>query len=45
MIKRVDKQGRLVMPKEWREKYAESGLVVVRIEGERIVLEPLKLLT
>jgi len=43
IIKRVDKQGRLVLPKEWREKYAESGLVVVRIEGERIVLEPLKL--
>jgi len=43
IIKRVDEQGRLVLPKEWGEKYAESGLVVVRIEGERIVLEPLKL--
>jgi len=43
IIRHMDKQGRLVLPKEWREKYAESGLVVVRIEGERIVLEPLKL--
>jgi len=43
IIKRVDKRGRLVLPKEWREKYAENGLVVVRIEGERIVLEPLRL--
>ena len=43
IIKTVDKQGRLVLPKKWREKYARSGRVVLRIEGERIVVEPLKL--
>jgi len=43
VIKLVDKQGRLVLPKEWRERYARKGLVVLRVEGERIVIEPLKL--
>lgn len=43
-MKFVDKQGRLVLPKEWREKYAGRGVVVLKIEGERIVIEPLELL-
>jgi len=42
-VKIVDKQGRLVLPKEWREKYARRGLVVLRVEGERIIIEPLRL--
>jgi len=40
IIELVDKQGRLVLPKEWREKYAGRGMVVLRIEGERIVIGP-----
>jgi len=43
IVKFVDKQGRLVLPKEWREKYARRGVVILRIEGERIVIEPVKL--
>jgi len=43
IVKLVDKQGRLVLPKKWREKYAGRGAVVLRIEGERIIIEPLKL--
>jgi len=43
VVKLVDKQGRLVLPKEWREKYARRGLVVLRVEGERIIIEPLRL--
>lgn len=43
IVKIVDKQGRLVLPKEWREKYARRGLVVLRVEGERIIIEPLRL--
>ncbi len=43
VVKIVDKQGRLVLPKEWREKYARRGLVVLRVEGERIIIEPLRL--
>ena len=42
-MKLVDKQGRLVLPKEWREKHAGRGLVILRVEGERIIIEPLKL--
>ena len=43
VIKLVDKQGRLVLPKKWREKYAKRGVVVLRFEGEKIIIEPLKL--
>ena len=43
IVKNVDKQGRLVLPKEWRKKYAGKGVVVLRVEGERIIIEPFKL--
>jgi len=42
-VKTLDKQGRLVLPKEWRDKYAKSGLVLLKIEGSRIVVEPFEL--
>jgi len=32
-VKALDRQGRLVLPKEWRERYAKRGLVLVRVEG------------
>ncbi|MCD6458058.1 MAG: AbrB/MazE/SpoVT family DNA-binding domain-containing protein [Thermoproteales archaeon] len=43
IIKIVDKQGRVVLPKKWRQKYAKKGRVILRIEGERIIIEPFKL--
>ncbi|RLF19403.1 MAG: AbrB/MazE/SpoVT family DNA-binding domain-containing protein [Thermoprotei archaeon] len=43
IIKKVDKQGRLVLPKEWRDKYAKNGKVLLRIEGEKIIIRPYKL--
>jgi len=43
IVKFVDKQGRLVLPKKWRERYAGKGVVVLRVRGEKIVIEPLKL--
>jgi bifunctional DNA-binding transcriptional regulator/antitoxin component of YhaV-PrlF toxin-antitoxin module len=42
-VKALDRQGRLVLPKEWRERYAKRGLVLVRVEGARVVVEPLEL--
>jgi bifunctional DNA-binding transcriptional regulator/antitoxin component of YhaV-PrlF toxin-antitoxin module len=42
-IKALDKQGRLVLPKEWRERYAKRGLVLVRVEGVKVVVEPFEL--
>ncbi|WP_288006156.1 AbrB/MazE/SpoVT family DNA-binding domain-containing protein [Thermofilum sp.] len=41
-IRVLDRKGRLLLPKEWREKYARYRLVRVRIEGERIIIEPVK---
>ncbi len=43
VIKALDKQGRLVLPREWRERYARRGLVLVRVEGARVVIEPFEL--
>ena len=40
VIKRLDKQGRLVIPKEWREKYAKSGKVILKIKGNLIEILP-----
>lgn len=42
-VRMVDKQGRVVLPKNWRRKYAGNGRVILRVEGERIIIEPLKL--
>jgi bifunctional DNA-binding transcriptional regulator/antitoxin component of YhaV-PrlF toxin-antitoxin module len=42
-VKTLDRQGRLVLPKEWRERYAKRGLVLVRVEGARVVVEPFEL--
>uniref|UniRef100_A0A7J3X4J5 AbrB/MazE/SpoVT family DNA-binding domain-containing protein n=1 Tax=Thermofilum pendens TaxID=2269 RepID=A0A7J3X4J5_THEPE len=43
MVKTLDKQGRLVLPKGWRDRYARKGLVLLRVEGSRIVVEPFEL--
>ena len=43
IIKKVDKQGRLVLPKEWRDRYVRNGKVLLRIEGEKIIIRPYKL--
>ncbi len=43
MIKNLDRQGRVVLPKEWREKYVKRGKVVLKVEKDRIVIEPYEL--
>jgi len=43
IIKDLDKQGRLVLPKEWREKYVKRGKVVLKVEKDRIVIKPYEL--
>ena len=40
IIKDVDKQGRLVLPKNWRKKYVKRGKIVLRIEGDKIIIKP-----
>ena len=36
----VDKQGKLVLPKEWREKYLKSREVMMRLKGAVIEIMP-----
>ena len=43
IIKDLDKQGRLVLPKEWREKYAKKGKVILKVENDTIIIKPYKL--
>ncbi len=43
IIRELDKQGRFVLPKEWREKYAKSGKVILKIEGNTITIKPYRL--
>ncbi|RLI74190.1 AbrB/MazE/SpoVT family DNA-binding domain-containing protein [Archaeoglobales archaeon] len=43
IIKEVDKQGRLVLPRNWRKKYVKRGKIVLRIEGDKIIIKPYEL--
>ncbi len=36
----VDNEGKLVLPKEWREKYLKSREVVMRLKGALIEMRP-----
>ncbi|MCD6508942.1 MAG: AbrB/MazE/SpoVT family DNA-binding domain-containing protein [Thermoprotei archaeon] len=40
VIKELDRQGRLVIPKSWRERYARSGKVILRIKEGLIEILP-----
>ena len=42
IVVRVDRKGRVVIPKDLREKVGirEGSLVQVRVEGGRVVIEP-----
>jgi len=40
--KKLDKQGRLVLPREWREKFLEGDEVILRFKGESIEIIPSK---
>ncbi len=40
LIKKLDKQGRVVLPKEWRERYAKSGRVLIRVDEDVLIIRP-----
>ncbi len=43
IIKNLDKQGRLVLPKKWRDKHARKRKVILKVENDTIVIKPYKL--
>ncbi len=43
IIKELDRQGRLVLPKHWRERYAKDGKIILKIEEDTIIIKPYKL--
>jgi len=42
-MKYVDKEGRLVLPKEWRDKHLKSRAVLLKIHDGKITIEEYKL--
>jgi bifunctional DNA-binding transcriptional regulator/antitoxin component of YhaV-PrlF toxin-antitoxin module len=42
IIKKLDKQGRLVIPKKWRKDHLKENTVIMRIEDDRIIIEDYK---
>lgn len=43
IIKELDKQGRLVLPKNWRERHAKKGKVILKVEEDTIIIKPYEL--
>ena len=41
-VKDVDSQGRVVIPKEWRDKYLKDGKAVLVLKEDLIEIRPLK---
>jgi len=41
-VKDVDSQGRVVIPKEWRDKYLKGGKAVLVLKEDLIEIRPLK---
>ncbi len=43
IMKYVDKEGRLVLPKKWRDKHLKSQAVLLKIQDGKITIEEYKL--
>ena len=43
VVKRVDGQGRIVIPKQWREKYLKGRRIIMRIKEDVIEIMPEKM--
>jgi len=43
VIKKVDGQGRIVIPKKWREKYLKGRRIIMRIKEDVIEIMPEKM--
>lgn len=41
-IKEIDNQGRIVLPKKWREKYVKNHKIIMKIKGDTIEITPKK---
>lgn len=42
IVVRVDRRGRLVIPKELREKFGIRDYVEISVEGNKIIIRPIK---
>ena len=45
VIKRVDCRGRIIIPKEWRDKYVKQGKIIMKIIGDKIEIIPYRDIT
>jgi bifunctional DNA-binding transcriptional regulator/antitoxin component of YhaV-PrlF toxin-antitoxin module len=42
IVKKLDKHGRLVIPKKWRKEHLKENRVILRIEDDCIIIEGYK---
>jgi len=42
VLKKIDRQGRIVLPASWRKEHADRDLVLVRPKGEALEILPQK---
>jgi AbrB family looped-hinge helix DNA binding protein len=42
IVKHLDKQGRVVIPKKWRNSHLKENTVIMKIEDDRIIIEEYK---
>lgn len=42
-VKRIDKNGRIIIPKEVRKKFPPNQYFDIRVDGNRIVLIPVRI--
>ena len=39
-VKAVDEQGRIILPKSWREKYLKNKKAIISAKGDTIEIKP-----
>ncbi len=39
-VKTVDNQGRIILPKNWRDRYLENKKAIVSLKGDTIEIRP-----
>jgi bifunctional DNA-binding transcriptional regulator/antitoxin component of YhaV-PrlF toxin-antitoxin module len=40
-VKGIDEQGRIILPKNWREKYLKNKKAIISAKGDTIEIKPL----
>lgn len=39
-VKAIDNQGRIILPKSWRDRYMQGKKVIVTFKGDKVEIKP-----